>query len=98
MTEAELRLQKLSFYTVSNLSIKGVVVVVVGVVELPEDFESVLSILCNNNKENKSIGLQISCNFFISMIFVNICNGRIFLQSNRKQIHLLRLLLFQWTM
>ena len=56
MTEAELRLQKLSFYMVSNLSIKGVVVVVVGVVELPEDFESVLSILCNN-KENKPIGL-----------------------------------------
>ena len=97
MTEPELRFQKLSFYMVSNLSIKGVVVVVVGVVELPEDFESVLSILCNN-KENKPIGLQISCNFFISMIFVKICNERIFLQSNRKQIHLLRLLLFQWTM
>ena len=97
MTEAELRLQNMLFYIVSNLSIKGVVVVVVGVVELPEDFESVLSILCNN-KENKPIGLQISCNFFISMIFVNICNERIFLQSNRKQIHLLRLLLFQWTM
>ena len=64
---------------VSNLSIKGVVVVVVGVVELPEDFEIVLSILCNYNKENKPIGLQIPCNFFISMIFVNIYNERIFL-------------------
>ena len=60
MTEPELRLQKLSFYMASNLSIKGVVVVVVGVVELPEDFESVLSILCNDNKEDKPIGLQIS--------------------------------------
>ena len=97
MTEPELRFQKLSFYMVSNLSIKGVVVVVVGVVELPEDFESVLFILCNN-KENKPIEMQISCNFFISMIFVKDCNERIFLQSNRKQIHLLRLLLFHWTM
>ena len=52
MTEPELRLQKLSFYMVSNLSIKGVVVVVVGVVELPE---SVLSILCDDNKEDKPI-------------------------------------------
>ena len=64
MTEPELRLQKLSFYMVSNLSIKGVVVVVVGVVELPEDFESVLSILCNYKKENKPIGLQISSKLF----------------------------------
>ena len=59
MTETELRLQKLSFYMVSNLSIKGVVVVVVGVVELPEDFESVLSILRNYNKEDKPIGLHM---------------------------------------
>ena len=64
MTEPELRLQKLSFYMVSNLSIKGVVVVVVGVVELPEDFESVFSILCNYNKENNPIGLQISSKVF----------------------------------
>ena len=64
MTEPELRLQKLSFYMASNLSIKGVVVVVVGVVELPEDFESVLSILRNYNKENKPIVRQISSKLF----------------------------------
>ena len=65
MTEPELRLQKLSFYMVSNLSIKGVVVVVVGVVELPE---SVLSILCNDNKEDKPISLQISSKLHINDI------------------------------